>query len=328
MPDARLSLDVLLDLTKRLAEDLPLEGSLQAVADAALRLLPGDHASIRLLDDSRTELLCGARAGHAASQQAVQFRPGEGVIGWVVENGASARIDDVANDPRFLRKTGQGFDIRSILAVPLGAGERVVGVLSMTSGQVAAFTPDDLALAQLLANCTVPPIDRARLKRLAITDPQTLALTQACLGPRLQEEVERARKDITPMSVFALKPDQFDEVNTRFGAQAGDQALRVLASRLRSCMRKRDVLVRRGGVAFCVLLPETSATTARALGERMRLAVGERPIPVPGGSAALTVSVGSATWDGREPADRVLERATVAYEAARSQGRNRVIGDR
>jgi diguanylate cyclase (GGDEF)-like protein len=313
MADPRRSLDVLLGLTRALAELRPLEEALQSISDAALQLLPGDHASIRLLDDSRQELLCGARSGEASKQGAVTFKAGDGVLGWVVEHGEAARIDDVALDPRFAQKSGQGFSIGSILAVPLYAGQRVLGVVSITSKAKAAFSVEDLALLQLLTNCTVPPIDRARLERLAITDPQTLAFTQSHLLPRLEEEMRKARDGILPLSLFALKPEHFDAVNQRFGKEHGDQVLRVFAGRVRACLRRNDALVRRAGVEFCAILPDTGLQSAKSLAERIRLTVSERPVPVPGGlSANATVSIGWATWDGREPVEKLLERAERA----------------
>src|SRR5678816_221387 len=57
------AMSALLALTAKLTESRPLEESLRAVTDAALALLPANHASIRLLDGSHSELLSGARSG-------------------------------------------------------------------------------------------------------------------------------------------------------------------------------------------------------------------------------------------------------------------------
>lgn len=325
-PDARTCLDVLLGLTRSLASEGALEEALQAVTDAALRILPGEHASIRLLDESGSELLCGARSGEGSDQRPVTFRPGEGLAGWVIEKGQGAKVDDVLADPRFQYKSGQGFQIRSMLALPLSAGEKAVGVLSVTSRGVSAFSDEDVALAQLLANCSVPPIVRARQQRLAVLDPHTLAFTQSHLMPRLGDEVERARKEIMPLSALSLKPDGFDDINVRHGREVGDLLLRVLASRVRANLRRRDVLVRRGGVEFFAILPETSTASAKFLADRLCLSIAERPLPIGGGrDVAQTVSVGVATWDGHEPAGRLEKRATGALQAARDAGTGRVV---
>ena len=169
---------VLLDLTQRLSDGRPLEESLRAVTDAALALLPGDHASIRVLDASHTQLLTGARSGKGTERGSLPIKKGEGVAGWVFEYGIPARVDDTREDSRFMVAVGQGFRIGSILGEPLMSSGKVIGVLSVSSPDVRAFSDRDVLLARLLANCSVPPIERARLERLAVTDDLTLAFSE------------------------------------------------------------------------------------------------------------------------------------------------------
>ena len=82
---------------------------------------------------------------------------------------------DVHEDPRFKVSPGQGFAIASMVAEPLISEGVAIGVLSVSSPEVGAFSATDEVLARLLANCSVAPIQRARLERLAVTDDLTLA---------------------------------------------------------------------------------------------------------------------------------------------------------
>ncbi|MCC6524507.1 MAG: sigma-54-dependent Fis family transcriptional regulator [Polyangiaceae bacterium] len=168
MIEARAALAALLDLTRRLGEERSLEESLQLVTDAALELLGAEHTSARLLDDTRSELVSCARSGAGAEHKPLAFRLAEGVAGWVCRQARAARIDDVREDDRFLRAPRQGWPIRSLLAVPMLAAGRVVGVMAATHEDVAAFSAEDEALCSLLANCAVPLIERARLARLTL----------------------------------------------------------------------------------------------------------------------------------------------------------------
>src|SRR5690606_4389619 len=141
-------LQVLLDLTRRLAEPIELEAQLQATTDAALALLPGDHASVRLFDEGKSELLSSARSGTGITQPPAQFRRGQGVVGAVAESGRSTLVPDALQDPRFIAQPTQGFAVRAVIAVPLVAGGDVIGVLSVSSARTGAFGAEHRDLAQ------------------------------------------------------------------------------------------------------------------------------------------------------------------------------------
>ncbi|HEX7663840.1 MAG TPA: GAF domain-containing protein, partial [Polyangiaceae bacterium] len=203
---ARRALLTLLELTQTLTDDHPLEESLRHVTEAALDLVPGDHASIRLLDGTHTELLSGARSGAGETLPPMTFRRGEGLIGWVVEHRRGIRVGQAARDPRFKPSPSSHdkFPIQSIVAEPLWSAGNVIGVVSVSSPNVHAFTADHELLVRLLANCSAPPIERVRLRRLAMTDDLTLAYNQRYLAPRFYEEIERARRSRSDMSVLMM----------------------------------------------------------------------------------------------------------------------------
>ena len=96
------TLEILLQLTAQLTDDRPLEDFLKAVTDASLEMLPAEHSSIRLLDPSRSMLLSGARSGSGESDRPMEFRRGEGVLGWVVDHSQPVRIGDTSQDPRWM----------------------------------------------------------------------------------------------------------------------------------------------------------------------------------------------------------------------------------
>lgn len=323
--DPRNAITVLLQLTRALTEDTPLEDALRAITDAALRILPGDHASLRLLDAGNKALLCGARSGVGLEHQPITFKPGVGVMGWAVENGQSVRVDDTATDERFLSSSDQGFAVRSLLVEPLRSAGRVIGVLSVSAAAPQAFTDDDQLLCRLLANCSVPPNERARLERLAMTDDMTLAYNVRYMMPRLREEMERARRNGSPLSVAQMDLDHFKSVNDEHGHAVGDNVLRQFADEVRSHVRRIDVLVRRGGEEFLLIMPQTSTEQAKATADRIRQTMATAPLSLEGGlTIRQTVSIGVATWDGVEPPEALERRADAAMYASKTSGRDRV----
>jgi diguanylate cyclase (GGDEF)-like protein len=321
------ALDVLLQLTAQLADDRPLEESLNAVTEAALGLLHADHASVRLLDTSRRALLCGARSGTGEDDRPMDFKRGEGILGWVVEHGQAARIAEVEHDTRWLRPQGQTFHVRSIIAEPLWSSGEVIGVLSVTSPSSDAFTSEDQLLLRLLANCSAPPIETARLRRLAMFDDTTLAFNYRYLTPRLVEEMERAGRTGSDVSLLYMDLDHFKAVNDAHGHAVGDAVLRTFAERVRQAVRRIDVLVRRGGEEFVLIMPATGATQAHATGHRIQQSLHDEPFVTDNGALRLrqTVSIGVATWDKRETSEQLEHRADRAMYEAKRLGRNRVV---
>jgi diguanylate cyclase (GGDEF)-like protein len=321
------ALEVLLGLTRSLADGRSLEASLELVTRAALALLDvADHGSVRLLDESRARLLSGARAGVGLEQAPLDFRPGEGLAGWVVENRLAARVPDVQTDDRFVRRPEQGFPVRSILAVPLWSNAAVIGVLAISSAERDAFDEQHELLASLLANCAVPAIERARLERLAVTDPHTSAFNRRYLAPRLLEEMSRSGRTGSALSLLMMDLDHFKRVNDEHGHASGDLVLREFADRVREATRRQDVLVRWGGEEFMLLMPDTSLDTARSVAERIRQQTSTMPFHADDGTEiAQTVSIGLATWDGSEDPESLEARADAAMYDAKRSGRNSVM---
>jgi diguanylate cyclase (GGDEF)-like protein len=327
--DAQRALDLLLQLTARLTDERSLNTALKLVTDAALALLPGDHASIRVLDHTRTELLSGARSGTGVGKRPVKHAAGHGLAGWVIDTGETIRIGDVRLDSRFVLKPNQGFEIRSMLAVPLWSAGEVVGVLATTSKDADLYLKGHEQLCQLLANCAVPPIEKARLARLAITDAHTMAFNQAYLLPGLQTEMEKLRGTPGQLSVLLMDIDHFKRINDQLGHAAGDQALREFADRIRATTRDADVVVRRGGDEFVLIMPGATKESALAVAERIRADMEKRPMELGGTSTSksfrATVSIGLAAWDGVETPEQLEARADEAMYQVKLQGRNGVL---
>ena len=326
-PEARHDVAaVLLHLTERLSAGSSLEDALQEVTDAALKLLPGDHASVRLLDASRTQLLTSARSGKGTDRSSLSMKPGEGIAGWVIEHKLPARVTNTREDTRFMEAVGQGFSIKSMVAEPLLSAGRVIGVLSVSSPNVAAFSADDELLARLLANCSVPAIERSRLERLSATDEMTLAFTSRYLLPRVNEEMERARGSKSAVALLSMDLDRFRHVNESYGQPVGDRVLCIFVERVREAARAFDVLVRSAGDQFTLLMPQTTKEDASATAERLRKHIGESAMePMPSAFLTQTVSIGVATWDGKESAEELREGADFAMREAKERGRDCVV---
>jgi diguanylate cyclase (GGDEF)-like protein len=212
-----------------------------------------------------------------------------------------------------------------MLAVPMWSAGHTIGVLALTSSRPRTFDRRAEELALLLANCAVPPIERARLERLAITDQNTMVFNKRYLQPRLRQEMDAAGRYATALSLLLLDLDRFKRVNDRHGHAAGDQVLRAFVERVGLATRRQDALVRRGGDEFVAILPATPLAAAVRVAERIRRLVDARRFePALGVSLRQTVSIGVAQWDGLETAEELEARADKAMYQAKRAGRNRL----
>jgi diguanylate cyclase (GGDEF)-like protein len=319
------ALGVLADVSQKLLDEGCQDSALRQLTDAALSLMRADHASLRLCSaDGRLEV--GARSGIGCERPALLFQSGEGVVGWVAKTGQAVRIGDSRHDPRFVDRRERGYPVGSVLSVPVRSGESMLGVLTVSSPGCDAFTEDDEIAARLLASTAAQTLRATELRRLALTDSQTLAYNRSYLLPQLRREMERAARQLTPLSVLLMDLDHFKRVNDTFGHAIGDDVLRAFADITRSAVRAVDTLVRRGGGEFVLIMPATSERQAWLVAERVRQRVCAAPLPARGQRCVpQTISIGVATWNGLEGPESLDERADVALYEAKRTGRNRTV---
>jgi diguanylate cyclase (GGDEF)-like protein len=175
-----------------------------------------------------------------------------------------------------------------------------------------------------------------QLETEAQTDPKT-SLTRVDWWRRRTEQLLRtARNQREPMAVLLIDIDHFKQVNDRHGHLVGDEALRAVATILRSAIRAKDVIGRFGGEEFVIALPDTGLDEATITADRLRNAVANSPLAamcagvlddpdLDPDTFRLTVSIGVAVYPGDgATVDDLLQRADRAMYAAKAAGRNRV----
>jgi diguanylate cyclase (GGDEF)-like protein len=130
-----------------------------------------------------------------------------------------------------------------------------------------------------------------RYRRLAFTDALTGVRNRLYFDTRAAEEVSRARRDGTQLSLVLVDVDDLKPLNDSRGHQAGDRALRRLGKALREEVRAHDVVCRVGDDEFAVLMPGAGPRDALRLAGRLRQ---RRWLPE-GAGPALRVSAGTST---------------------------------
>jgi diguanylate cyclase (GGDEF)-like protein len=156
----------------------------------------------------------------------------------------------------------------------------------------------------------------------ALTDPLTGLPNRVLLSSRIELELARLRRGGGAPAVLYIDLDRFKPVNDLHGHAVGDEVLRQVAQRLRSCVRETDTLARLGGDEFVILVAEArTELTAISCAERVRAAM-EAPFQAAGLDLAVGVSIGIALTSTDEPdPDALLRAADRALYLAKRSGR-------
>jgi len=153
--------------------------------------------------------------------------------------------------------------------------------------------------------------------RLAYEDGLTGLPNRAMFMEQLEQSVRRARRSGESVAVMLLDLDRFKAINETLGHPVGDQALGVVAGRVRAALRESDVVARLGGDEFAVLLETGDTDRSGAVAAKIARVL-EAPIVVEGQSMDLSASIGIARFpEHGEDASALLRSADVAMYAAK-----------
>ncbi|HTE55999.1 MAG TPA: GGDEF domain-containing protein [Kofleriaceae bacterium] len=200
------------------------------------------------------------------------------------------------------------------------AGVGVLAVRSLAGGRALYLILWVLIGALLVLGGWLFGRQEDRLRHISVTDPLTGLTNRRELERRLGQELARAMRHRTPLSLLLVDVDLLKDINDRGGHRAGDRALLAVAASLRACCRATDIAGRVGGDEFAILAPDTSARDASQLAVRLQAALRSR---VTAHDDKVTVSVGIADLDSLHAAGDLLDAADRALYRAKSDGRDR-----
>lgn len=165
----------------------------------------------------------------------------------------------------------------------------------------------------------------AMLEEMAITDGLTGIPNYRYFIDKLEEEVKRGRRYLTPFTLLILDLDNFKEVNDTHGHRHGDFVLQEVANRLQHGLRETDILARYGGDEFALLLTQTDSQGGKNVADQVleRLAL---PIVADGTEHFIEASIGVVASDTMRnaSADELIVAADRALYMAKEKGGDQV----
>ena len=172
---------------------------------------------------------------------------------------------------------------------------------------------------------------KKEIAHLANSDVLTGLASRHYFFSRLDEELKRIKRNHEDLSILLIDLDYFKNINNNYGQDVGDRVLQAVARIIESCLRETDTGARSGGGEFAIILPETPASGAYWVGERIRSSVAKETFALGDENHLFgcTVSVGiaSAHRDVDMDANILYKAVDQRLYIAKHTGRNQVSMD-
>jgi diguanylate cyclase (GGDEF)-like protein len=171
-------------------------------------------------------------------------------------------------------------------------------------------------------------IAREALRDQATRDGLTRLWNRKAIFDILENELDRAAREGSPLSILMADLDHFKSINDTYGHLGGDQVLREVTQRITASMRPYDSAGRYGGEEILIILPNCSLADAELRAEELLLVISDRGFLLDDGTStrnlSLTCSIGAACSCDQDGVNAIVSAADSALYGAKARGRNRV----
>ncbi len=217
-------------------------------------------------------------------------------------------------------------------------GENISAVVRMRDGDADAWRYFDVILTNLLDDSSVKgivstfhdvterKIFEKELTELAFCDPLTGLSNRANFFDHVRFALKLAAERSTSVAIIFFDLDNFKYVNDTFGHAAGDQTLRIIATRVKGCLRSNDIAARLGGDEFTILIENVNDINQLFPVLERLLATLTEPIRLNGIEVSIGGSIGIAMSAPNETdAESLLHKADLAMYRAKHSGKGRYV---
>lgn len=318
-------------ILSQIAQEIRSVLSLPTLLGHILDILKGIHGhkyyAILLKNEETGDLVVEACRGFPPETVGLSIAASKGLVGWVAEHQEAQLVIDTTTDTRC--DVGFPWNKGAEIAIPLVVEEQAIGILDIQSEVPGEFTPEDLHLFKAVGTQISAGVEVALLheqvKRATAYDGLTGIYNHRYFYKRLEEELNRAQREATPLSIVIFDIDKLKEINDTHGHLVGDAVLKETAHTLQENLRLSDIAARYGGDEFVIIMPNTTKEEAESSTQRLMARLDQRKIkagknlfPLPGRSYGL------ATYP--EDGIRPTELFTVADNLLLHKKRKRVVG--
>ncbi|MBI1269596.1 diguanylate cyclase [bacterium] len=163
------------------------------------------------------------------------------------------------------------------------------------------------------------------IERLALLDSLTDLYNHRTFTKEIKDELKRAKRYKRPVALCMVAIDGFKDVVKQYGALTSDAVIKVVADVLKGAIRDVDIPARYSAEEFALIFPETNASGAAIVAERIRQRVATQSITHNWHNLKVTASVGLAAFPAHaREHDELIEKGIRALEIAMQKGGDRV----
>jgi diguanylate cyclase (GGDEF)-like protein len=198
------------------------------------------------------------------------------------------------------------------------------GLTSFTTTLMIKLAP--LLLVAYITTMLAVDIRRAvmQVRTLAETDALTGLFNMRAFTVLAENVLKQAARYRRPFSLLMIDSDSLKAVNDKYGHEAGNELLKLTTRSISKELRESDLVARYGGDEFIVLLPETGASGAMHVAEKIRRSIAHTPLHYNGTDIPITASIGVACYPEHGASLDVLkQKADQAMYASKNGGKNR-----
>ena len=296
---------------------------LAAVGRAFNTVIPDNKVELLLTDSSQSHL----RRAQVSPTQGACDCPVDSPLGCAaIRRGQTVVYESsrMLNVCPKLPEHDQG--VCSAVCVPVMFMGQALGVLHTVGPDGHPPSHTEIERLSVLASETGNRLGIMRNTQATELQASTDGLTGLYNRRELESRTRALLLDNQPFSIAMADLDHFKNLNDTHGHEAGDRALRLFASVLRTGLRPEDVSARYGGEEFVILLPSTTIREAHAALSRLQTSLAAELSKA--GSIPFTASWGLTDHVAGSSFDEIVSVADTMLYGAKRAGRNCIMVDR
>ncbi len=186
-------INLLYTLSGKISACLELTEIANLVLEEAQRMIQADHGSLMLVNEATESLEIVAAFGEGSPPK-ISLKSGAGIAADVVANQRAEVINDLDQDPRFIKGKR---NIYALICVPLVIKNRVFGVINISHTEVIQYTAADLKLMMAIASQAAAAIENALLHESKLKEARIKSQLERYLAPQLVQAIINAKDDVT-----------------------------------------------------------------------------------------------------------------------------------